>query len=747
MVRYRMSCIGLVFFIAVLIPAYASSSRLALVIGNSKYAGDSTLDSPVYDAADMADVLKDLGFDVILKSDVDKRAMVEAIRQFGQQLQNGDVGLFYYSGHGLQSENINYLIPLQADIRGKNDIEFEAVNVNRVLGQMEEVNNRGINILILDACRNNRFKSYLKGVQDGLAEMKGFPGTFIAYATAPGKTAYAGKEGERNSIYTKHLLEVLRAMPSVNITELFINVRKRVVEEVRKLNHQQVPWESVSLMEPFRFAESPVTPTVYPSDKDSEIAQLLVACERHFQANRLTTGRGGTALECYEEVLKQDPVNAEALAGLEKIEAQYVEWAQQALDNGQVKKAQQYLERLRMVNPESTALTALEAQLPSSDAFPRSVATPAAIHETPSGSTINEKQFLWGQLTNKRLTPKRLNLPEEIYLSWSKLSPSGKSLYLFQVLKDWREDCSLVYFDMLTGKKKLLGTIECITSIAYLDEQFCVSKFEDEEKVTCFQKDEEIYPPVSNLGWMPFSIANGKILVWKISENTIVYQDSSIKLKELLSIFDGNRSISWFIPFSHPTRNIILLAAYDSEANGDGGIDRNNYYLIEFDDNFKVTKNQLVFNESETLTKRYWMFTDWTYSRMLFGESTDTNDDGKIDSQDRKNTLIKSLNIDTGEIDVVFKKKINSGVALQGHHSGLICFTERLGEEHIKLFVYDYERKALQEIIDLRGGSYSSFQFSQDWKVLVFQKATDSNGDGTIGGFEDKSQWFVVDIY
>jgi hypothetical protein len=231
-------------------PFYVIPSRMALVIGNADYK-DAPLDNPVNDANDMADVLRQLGFEVLLKTNVDRRTMITAIQDFGQRLQNGSVGLFYYSGHGLQAQNLNYLLPIDANIKSEADVEFETVNANRVLGQMEQANERGVNLLILDACRNNPYKSYTKGFSDGLAEMKGSAGSLIAYAAAPGRVAYGGSN-ERNSIYTKHLLTALRRMPQVSITDLLIEVGAQVVKETDK---EQVPWQSSSLTQRFRFAQ------------------------------------------------------------------------------------------------------------------------------------------------------------------------------------------------------------------------------------------------------------------------------------------------------------------------------------------------------------------------------------------------------------------------------------------------------------------------------------------------------------
>jgi uncharacterized caspase-like protein len=167
----------------------APEKRTALVIGNSNYSS-SPLKNPVNDANDMAAMLKKLGFDVILKKNVTHRPMEEAIRDFGNRLKNQKgVGLFFYAGHGLQANNMNYLIPIGAKIEKETDVQFEAVNAERILAEMANADN-GLNIVILDACRDNPFRSLFRSSNRGLAIVGNAPtGTFISYSTAANKVA------------------------------------------------------------------------------------------------------------------------------------------------------------------------------------------------------------------------------------------------------------------------------------------------------------------------------------------------------------------------------------------------------------------------------------------------------------------------------------------------------------------------------------------------------------------------------
>jgi len=220
-------------------PAEATEQRVALVIGNSAYK-DSPLKNPVNDATDIAAVLKELGFKVVLRTNANYRQMKDAIREFGSQLEKGGVGLFYFAGHGLQFKGQNFLVPVGANIEREAHIEDDSVNAAFVLALMEEARNR-VNIVILDACRNNPFVRGSRSASRGLAQMDAATGSLVAFATAPGSVAADG-EG-RNGIYTKHLLQQLR-VPGVPVELMLKRVRNGVIEETKE---RQTPWESSSL--------------------------------------------------------------------------------------------------------------------------------------------------------------------------------------------------------------------------------------------------------------------------------------------------------------------------------------------------------------------------------------------------------------------------------------------------------------------------------------------------------------------
>jgi len=212
----------------------APEQRTALVIGNGAYSA-SPLKNPVNDATDLAAALKRAGFTVTLKKNANLQEMVESIEDFGNSLKRGGVGLFYYAGHGVQVNSVNYLLPINARVNKESDVRFQAVDAGRVLAEMENANN-GLNIVILDACRDNPFGKNFRSASRGLAIVANAPtGTLISYSTGAGQVARDG-EG-RNSPYTKALLENI-AKPGLTINKVFMNVRSKVKKETG-----QVPWE------------------------------------------------------------------------------------------------------------------------------------------------------------------------------------------------------------------------------------------------------------------------------------------------------------------------------------------------------------------------------------------------------------------------------------------------------------------------------------------------------------------------
>jgi hypothetical protein len=225
----------------------AQYDRVALVIGNSDYP-EAPLANPVNDANSMTKILEALDFKVIKRTNVNRAEFKQAIRDFDDILSSSNgVGLFYYAGHGLQNEGVNYLVPVDAKINRAYEIDDEAIEMHLVLRMMEYKNNP-MNIVILDACRNNPYKRGFRDFTRGLATPDFAPkGSFIAYATAPGEVASDG-DG-KNGLYTQELIQALEK-PNLTIEEVFKQVRNNVA---RKSNDRQIPWENSSLTGRFVF--------------------------------------------------------------------------------------------------------------------------------------------------------------------------------------------------------------------------------------------------------------------------------------------------------------------------------------------------------------------------------------------------------------------------------------------------------------------------------------------------------------
>lgn len=240
--------------------AYAQSeSRLALLIGNAAYRS-SPLANPVNDVRLMQEALTDAGFTVVKAENASIRDMRRLIRDFGDRLKSsGGVGLFYFAGHGVQVRGENFLVSTDSDIRNEDEVPDDSVNASVILEKMQGAGNR-MNIIILDACRNNPFAVKSRSAQPGLATMSAPSGSLVAYATAPGSVASDG--AGRNGLYTEHLARVIR-QPGLPIEEVFKQVRAGVR---RDSNNQQTPWENTALEGQFFFrGVTPAVATTVPS--------------------------------------------------------------------------------------------------------------------------------------------------------------------------------------------------------------------------------------------------------------------------------------------------------------------------------------------------------------------------------------------------------------------------------------------------------------------------------------------------
>jgi caspase domain-containing protein/uncharacterized protein DUF6719 len=233
--------------LTVVAPTHAASDRVALVIGNGAYQAAVQLPNPANDAADIAETLHRIGFEVIEGRDLGKNAMENKIREFGRKLDKANLAIFFYAGHGLQVGGRNYLVPIDAKLERPGDLNFETIELSLVLAQMET--EKRVNLVFLDACRDNPLtRSLARGpaarsiaIGQGLASVQSAIGTMISYSTQPDNVALDG-DG-RNSPFAGALLRHI-ATPGLEISSLMKRVRADVASMTRD---KQVPWDHSSL--------------------------------------------------------------------------------------------------------------------------------------------------------------------------------------------------------------------------------------------------------------------------------------------------------------------------------------------------------------------------------------------------------------------------------------------------------------------------------------------------------------------
>ena len=243
-------------------PGVADDRQMALVIGNSNYRVGA-LKNPVNDAQAVSASLRALGFEVALHENTSLRDMIEAFRQFSLSARTARVRVVFYAGHGVQVKGRNYLLPVDTEIRAEDEVAAKSADLNELLERLGTMQ-QGINIVILDACRNNPFSGatvlgpdgrrlkFRGATPAGLAPVEAPLGSMVAFSTAPGGVAL-DNPGDKNSLYTKHLLGFMQA-PGLPVELLFKQVRLSVARETGRV---QVPWESSSLTGDFCFRLGP----------------------------------------------------------------------------------------------------------------------------------------------------------------------------------------------------------------------------------------------------------------------------------------------------------------------------------------------------------------------------------------------------------------------------------------------------------------------------------------------------------
>jgi len=208
--------------------AAASETRVALVMGNSNYDHVSALSNPINDTKDLGAALQRIGFDVTLGQDLDYRGMRIALRDFAEDAQSADIVLIYFAGHGIEIDNVNYLIPTNAELRSDRDVEFETVRLDAVIRSISDA--PGLKIVLVDACRNNPFLSNMTRTTSTRSLGRGLGridpgGVLVGYAARGGTLALDG-DG-RNSPYAQALLRHIEE-PGLELGKLFRKVRDTV---------------------------------------------------------------------------------------------------------------------------------------------------------------------------------------------------------------------------------------------------------------------------------------------------------------------------------------------------------------------------------------------------------------------------------------------------------------------------------------------------------------------------------------
>jgi Caspase domain/Sel1 repeat len=313
--------------------------RVALVIGNAAYQHVDRLANPVNDAKLIADTLRKSGFTLVgdgAQQNVDKAAFDRLVREFGQQIQGAEVALFYYAGHGMQVQGTNWLLPVDANPTRVQDLDFQMVNAELVLKQMDGAGTR-LNILLLDACRNNPFGNLgTRGMESGLAQMRAPEGTLISFATQPGNVAIDGTGAD--GPYAMALADAIR-QPGLDIFRLFNQVGLKVKRDTQG---SQQPWVSSSPIDGefyFANAEAPTEVMAAPKLEAPPVAAPPNASRDASKAKApVQTDAQQPLREAAEKGDRRAQMDLGLLyakgIGMEKDYAAALQWFQRAADQG-----------------------------------------------------------------------------------------------------------------------------------------------------------------------------------------------------------------------------------------------------------------------------------------------------------------------------------------------------------------------------------------------------------------------------
>jgi Caspase domain/PAN domain len=304
-------CVLLLVGVLTTLPALAQSKR-ALIIGNAAYAALPKLANPANDAKLIADNLTQVGFTVTAVTDQSQAQMKAAIALFSEEVSKAGedtIALFYYAGHGVQIDGVNYLIPVDANVNTAGDVVLGAVSASDLLKTIELARAK-VNVLVLDACRDNPFKGSTRGFTRGLARVEAPAGSIVAYATAPGQVAQDGDTA--NSPYAEALSKHI-ATPGLSLEDVFRKVR---IDVSAKTNNAQVPWEETSLREEVVLAGiAAVTDPDVPKPDDTPAKNTSLDATRAY-----VVAVADNSIKAYADFLKQHPDAKEAPQAMRNME-------------------------------------------------------------------------------------------------------------------------------------------------------------------------------------------------------------------------------------------------------------------------------------------------------------------------------------------------------------------------------------------------------------------------------------------
>ena len=474
--------------------------RVALIIGNAAYVNVPALSNSTNDAKSMANIMRKLGFKVFDVIDGDRASMAKAIDQMKDQLKGQQaVAMLYYAGHGLQLDWHNYMVPVDAKLNSSKDVANQTIDIETVIKTFKTSNTR-MNIIVLDACRDNPFADKASG--KGLAQLDAPPGTFISFATSPGNVAEDGDSDAGNGLFTQFLIKELQK--PAKIEDVFKRVRLQVRQ---KSQGRQIPWESTSLEDDFAFNDG-AKHTFNPEDlireakeakekeerlkAEAEAAkkrEIQIAQDREAERIRLIEAQKIQEQKAREKAEAESRERERQLALAAEIERKKAQEAAQALERAKLVEAQ------RLKDIEQAKIQAeLEARLRKESADNQFEIQKADwdkikdsknvdgfyafLNKYPSGYITEQAQFAVEQLQKAKVTAQadkdgfissskeaRFRVGDE-YVIAIKDNFNGREIKRYQVKVESIEN-GLVYNSSTLGNEKTVTTLDGATVKSY----------------------------------------------------------------------------------------------------------------------------------------------------------------------------------------------------------------------------------------------------------------------------------------